>query len=69
MIKGPSAPVWNATLTKNTSYKEEDVKGMAIDLLQFVKNVEASSLQAMVKKYSSQKFMEVAKLLEWSLLN
>lgn len=38
---------------------------MAMDLLQFVKNVEASSLQAMYKKYSSQKFMEVAKLLEW----
>ena len=56
--------MWNATLTKNTSYKEDDVKGMAIDLLQFVKNVEASSLQAMFKKYSSPKFLEVAKLLE-----
>ena len=53
VIKGPQAQIWNATLTKNTSYKEEDVKGMALDLLQFVKNVEASSLQAMYKKYSS----------------
>ena len=33
VIKGPQVPVWNATLTKNTTYKEEDVKGMAIDLL------------------------------------
>ena len=64
VIKGPQVAVWNATLTKNTSYKEEEVKGMAIDLLQFVKNVEASSLQAMFKKYSSPKFLEVAKLLE-----
>ena len=38
---------------------------MAIDLLQFIKNVEASSLQSMLKKYSSTKFLEVAKLLEW----
>ena len=63
-MKGNSASVWNATLTKNTGYKEDEVRGMAIDLLQFVKNVESSSLQSMHKKYSSPKFLEVAKLLE-----
>lgn len=44
VVKGASVSVWNATLTKNTGYKEEEIKGMAIDLLQFVKNVESSSL-------------------------
>lgn len=63
VIKGQEQ-VWNATLTKNTGYKEEQIKGMAIDLLQFVKNVEQSSLQAIYKKYCSQKFLEVAKLID-----
>jgi hypothetical protein len=44
VCKGSQASVWNATLTKNTGYKEDEVRGMAIDLLQFVKNVENSSL-------------------------
>ncbi len=51
-------------MTKNTGYKEESIRGMAIDLLQFVKNVESSSLQSIFKKYSSSKFQEVAKLLD-----
>lgn len=33
VMKGTQATVWNATLTKNTGYKEEEVRGMAIDLL------------------------------------
>jgi hypothetical protein len=33
VIKGSGTAIWNATLTKNTGYKEEQVKGMAIDLL------------------------------------
>jgi hypothetical protein len=40
IMKGTQVSVWNATLTKNTNYKEDDVRGMAIDLLQFIKNVE-----------------------------
>jgi len=43
-------------MTKNTGYKEEQIKGMAIDLLQFVKNVEGSSLQSVFKKYSSSRY-------------
>jgi hypothetical protein len=31
---------WNATLSKNSGYKEEEVRGMAMDLVKFVKNVE-----------------------------
>jgi uncharacterized protein YlbG (UPF0298 family) len=63
-MKGTGSSFWNATLAKNTTYKEDEVKGMAIDLISFVKNVEASSLQSIYKKYSSPKFLEVAKLLE-----
>ena len=50
-------------MTKNTGYKEESLKQMAADLLQFIKNVEKSSLQSVLKKYSSSKMQEVAKLL------
>jgi hypothetical protein len=60
----PSAPVWNATLAKNSGYKEEEVRGMAMDLIKFVKNVEQSSLQSLFKKYSSTRFQEAAKLLQ-----
>jgi len=60
----PQAPsVWNATLTKNTGYKEEEVRGMAMDLIKFVKNVEQSSLQSLYKKYMSSRYMEAAALL------
>lgn len=56
-------PVWNATLSKNSSYKEDDVRGMAMDLIKFVKNVEQSSLQSLYKKYTSSRFLEAAKLM------
>jgi hypothetical protein len=55
--------VWNATLTKNSGYREEDVRGMAMDLVKFVKNVEQSSLQSLFKKYQAPRFLEAAKLL------
>lgn len=55
---------WNATLTKNTGYKEEEVRGMAMDLIKFVRNVETSSLQSLYKKYSSARFLEAAKLIQ-----
>jgi len=63
-VKGTHANVWSATLAKSTGYKEDELRGMAVDLLQFIKNVENSSLQSIFKKYSSPKFLEVAKLLE-----
>ena len=43
-INAGGALFWNATLTKNTGYKEEEVRGMAMDLIKFVRNVETSSL-------------------------
>jgi G2/mitotic-specific cyclin-B, other len=55
--------IWNATLTKNSGYREEDVRGMAMDLIKFVKNVEQSSLQSLYKKYSGGRYLEAAKLL------
>ena len=44
MSAAAPALFWNATLTKNTGYKEEEVRGMAMDLIKFVRNVETSSL-------------------------
>ena len=59
-----NAQIWNATLTKNTGYKEDEVRGMTMDLIKFVKNVEQSSLQSLYKKYSSPRYLEAAKLLQ-----
>lgn len=59
-----NSSIWNATLSKNTGYKEDDVRGMAMDLIKFVKNVEVSSLQSLFKKYTSARFLEAAKLLQ-----
>ena len=64
VVKGVQANVWSATLAKSTGYKEDELRGMAVDLLQFIKNVEGSSLQSIYKKYSSPKCLEVANLLE-----
>jgi len=64
VMKGTQANVWSATLAKSTGYKEDELRGMAVDLLQFIKNVESSSLQSIYKKYSSPRCLEVAKLLE-----
>ena len=61
---GAPALFWNATLTKNTGYTEEEVRGMAMDLIKFVRNVETSSLQSLYKKYSSARFLEAAKLIQ-----
>jgi hypothetical protein len=44
VMKGSQANVWSATLSKSTGYKEDELRGMAVDLLQFIKNVENSSL-------------------------
>ena len=67
MVKGgfsnTSTTVWNATLAKNSGYKEEEVRGMALDLIKFVKNVEQSSLQSLYKMYSSSRYLEAAKLM------
>ena len=66
LAKGAAAnqvAIWNATLTKNTGYKEEEVRGMAMDLIKFVKNVEQSSLQSLYKKYMSSRYLEAAALL------
>ena len=63
-LTNPNQVIWNATLTKNTGFKEDEVRGMALDLIKFVRNVEQSSLQSLYKKYSSPRFLEAAKLLQ-----
>lgn len=66
VFKGPSSQkgvLWNAMLSKHSSYRESEVAGMASDLLVFVSKVEKSTFQTMKKKYSSARFSEVAKLM------
>ena len=64
IFKGEEAQLWSSTMTKQTSYRECDVKLMSKDLLQFVKKIEKSQLKTMHKKYNDARFSEVAKLIE-----
>lgn len=59
-----SGHFWSANLSKNAGYKEEDIRVMAQELITYVKNIEKSSLQTLVKKYQSNKYFEVAKMLQ-----
>jgi len=64
LSKGGQGSVWNATLTKNSGYKEEEVRGMATELVNYVRSIEKSSLQTFFKKYGTPRFLEVSGLLE-----
>ena len=44
IFKGPKGMLWNSMLSKHTGYRESDIKGMAQDLISFVKKVEKSAL-------------------------
>jgi len=61
--KGSSQSIWNATLTKNTGYKEDELRDLASDMIAFINSIESSSYQTFVKKYSHPKYLEVGKLL------
>ena len=50
-------------LAKHTGYRESEVKGMAADLISFIKKIEQSQLKTMHMKFSKPRFQEVAKLL------
>lgn len=63
VFKGSGTPVWNAMLTKHTTYRESELKGMAADLVSFVKKIEQSQLKTMHMKFSKPRYQEVAKLL------
>ena len=49
-------------ITELTSYSEEKLKEVAKDVCLILDNVEKSSLQAVKKKFSLAKFLEVAKI-------
>jgi hypothetical protein len=52
---------WNATLVHYTKYSEETVLPVAQDLLHVLRDAQTSNHQAVVRKYASRKFGEVAK--------
>jgi hypothetical protein len=44
-LTNPHKLIWNATLTENIGFMEDEVRVMVLDLIKFVRNVEQSSLQ------------------------
>ena len=36
VCKNNGGSYWNATLSKNTGYKEDQIRGMALDFLKFI---------------------------------
>ena len=62
---GQEAPtkgmLWNSMLAKHTTYREADIAQMSHDLVQFVRKVaKNSNFQAFKKKYTHERFGEVA---------
>lgn len=53
---------WNNVLIRNTKYNESEVRQCAKELCLILQNIEKSNLQAVRKKFSSTKFLEVAKI-------
>jgi len=54
---------WPQTLTRHTRHPESDLKGCAKEMCALLQGAEKSSLQALRKKFSSEKWGQVAKLL------
>lgn len=54
-------PEWHSTLVHYTKYTEAEVLEVAQDLLQVLRDAQSSNHQAVVRKYSSRKFGEVAR--------
>jgi hypothetical protein len=50
-------------LAKHSGYAESDIRELAIDLHNYVKKVEQSSLKTIRRIYSTPKMMEVAKMI------
>jgi len=53
---------WNEVLEKYSHYEESSVKACAKDLFVLLQNVDKVSLQAVKRKFSSAKLLEVAKM-------
>ena len=67
IFKGPTMQkglLWNSMLSKHTTYRESDLNGMAYELITFVQKVEKSSFSTLKKKYSSQRYGEIANLID-----
>lgn len=55
-------PAWNNYYADYTGYSEKQLRMCARDMCALVKGIESSPLAAVRKKYSSKKFLEVAKI-------
>lgn len=55
-------PIWNPVLAYYTGYSEIEARTVAIDQNNLLKKMQKSSLCAIMTKYSSKKFGEVAKI-------
>jgi len=55
-------PLWTPTLHHYSSYSEEHVRGIALEINNLLKKAQKSSLRAVQKKYASEKYAEVANI-------
>ena len=53
---------WNECLEKNAQYTEHEVRPCAKDLYVLLQNAPKTSLQAVRKKFSQKKYMEISKI-------
>jgi len=55
-------PLWTVTLEHYSTYSAEHVHNVAVDINDFLKKSQKSSLKALKKKYASTKFGEVSEI-------
>jgi len=55
-------PFWTPTLHHYSTYSEEHVRSVAIEINNLLKKAQKSSLKAVQKKYSSEKNASVAEI-------
>ena len=55
-----SSPAWTPALIRHTTFTEATIQPCVKDMLKVLENAKISSLQAVRKKYTREKFLEVA---------
>lgn len=62
------AGFWNATIAKNSGYKEESLQATSKEMIRYVMNYhmrrEESTICSLVKKYSQERYLQMVKVVD-----
>ena len=62
------AGFWNATISKNSGYKEDSLALTSKEMIRYVQNYhlrrEESTICSLIKKYQQEKYLSVVKIMD-----